>query len=78
MGWTDGAVIGFNAGGELFQNHPLSGDLESRLIGCVHRSVGSDWNNVVFDLSPGEVSDGPTPEPREFIGKLMLLLICSN
>ena len=70
MEWTDGAVIGYNAGGDLFQNHPLSGDLESKLIGCVHRTNGSLWNNVVYDLSPGEVSDGPTPEAPEFLGRL--------
>ena len=69
MEWTDGAVIGYNAGGELFQNHPLSGDLESKLIGCVHQTVGSEWNNVVYDLSPGEVSDDPIPEPPNTIGE---------
>ena len=49
--WSDGSVIGFNAGGSYFANHPLSDTIAARDIDCVN-SPGSEWNNVVYDLNP--------------------------
>ena len=49
--WSDGSVIGFNAGGSYYKNHPLSDSLAARDIDCVH-SPGSEWNNVVYDVNP--------------------------
>ena len=66
MEWSDAAVVGYNAGGEPYQNHPLSGKLESKLIGCVH-APGTQSNNVVYDLSEG-VTNGTTPEPFDTVG----------
>ncbi len=67
MEWSDAAVVGYNAGGEPYQNHLLSGGPESRVIGCVHRP-SSDVNNVVMDLAPG-VASGTTPEPFSTVGE---------
>ena len=49
--WSDGSVIGFNAAGSYYTNHPLSGLISARDIDCVH-SPGSEWNNVVYDVNP--------------------------
>lgn len=69
--WSDGAVIGFNAGSEHYENHALSGLLQSSVIDCVHTE--SEWNNVIFDLTPGEVMNTTTPIPPSIIGKTMCL-----
>lgn len=66
MEWSDAAVIGYNAGGDPYQNHPLSGKLESKLIGCVHLP-NSVLNNVVYDLSQN-MTVGTTPEPFNSVG----------
>ena len=57
--WSDGSVIGFNAGGSYYVNHPLSDSISARDIDCVH-SPESEWNNVVFDVNPnGTVTTVP-------------------
>ena len=59
--WSDGSVIGFNAGGSYYANHPLSDSIAASDIDCVHRP-GSEWNNVVYDLNPnGTVVLTPPP-----------------
>ena len=72
MQWSDDGTIGWNAGGELYENHPLSGLPEADDIDCVHQNQvnGSVWNNVVFDLVPGELLVGePTPAPLDTLGR---------
>ena len=60
--WSDGSVIGFNAGGRYYANHPLSDSIAASDIDCVHHSLGSEWNNVVYDLNPnGTVASTPVP-----------------
>ena len=59
MQWSDGSVIGFNAGGSYYANHPLSDSIEACDIDCVH-SPGSEWNNVVYDLTPNTEIIAPT------------------
>ena len=56
--WSDGSVIGFNAGGSFFANHPLSDSTAARDIDCVN-SPGSERNNVVYDLNPNVPAPGP-------------------
>ena len=57
--WSDGSVIGFNAGGSYYVNHPLSDSISARDIDCVH-SPESEWNNVVYDVNPsGTVTTVP-------------------
>ena len=68
MEWSDEATIGFNAGGDLFENHPLSGSLEANAIDCVHVTQGSVLNNVIYDLVPGELMTGTTPPPLSSVG----------
>ena len=59
--WSDGSVIGFNAGGSYYDNHPLSDSISARDIDCVH-SPGSEWNNVIYDVNPnGTTIYGPPP-----------------
>ena len=49
--WSDGSVIGFNAGGSYYTNHPLSDSISASDIDCVH-SPESEWNNVIYDVNP--------------------------
>ena len=72
MQWSDEATIGYNAAGEYYMNHPLSGLLEANLIGCVHVPE-SPWNNVIYDLVPGElILNGTTETPPSTIGIVLL------
>lgn len=43
------STIGFNAGGEYYANHPLSGQPFSNAIACLNNV--SIWNNIVYDLT---------------------------
>ena len=55
MQWSDQGTVGWNAGGKLYKNHPLSGLLDANDIACVHQTQGSVWSNFIFDLVPGEL-----------------------
>ena len=68
VSWSDEAGIGFNAGGEYYGNHPFSGQFVANAIDCVH-NPDSPWNNVIFDLVPGPVMTGTTPEPSLYVGE---------
>ena len=70
LGWAGEATIGFNSGGDYYQNHPLSGLSLSNAIACVHND--SEWNNVVYNIvpDPSMLTDDPTPEPASSIGKV--------
>ena len=81
MQWSNDGTIGWNAGGALYGNHPLSGLPEANDIACVHRNQvsGSVWNNVVFDLVPGELLIGePTLTPLDTIGRVYCGIINDN
>ena len=68
--WSEEETIGYNAASDYFQNHPLAGTTVTDALDCVHSSTdGSEWNNVVYDLVPGTVIDGPTPKPRNSFGE---------
>ena len=68
LGWAGEATIGFNAGGDYFENHPLSGLSLSNVVACVHND--SEWNNVVYNLvpNPDMLTNDSTPEPAVSIG----------
>ena len=69
MQWSDEGTIGFNAAGEFFRNHPLTGLPQANAIACDHQTVDSPWNNVIYDLVPNPESlNGMTPEPPSSIG----------
>lgn len=61
MNWSAGAVIGFNAAGDYYQNHPLSETLSASEIGCL--ALPQTVNNVVYDLvpAPEQVDCAATP-----------------
>lgn len=68
LNWAGEAVIGFNAGGDYYENHPLSGLSLSNAVACVHND--SAWNNVIYNLvpDPSMLTTDPTPEPADTIG----------
>ncbi|CAI8045944.1 hypothetical protein GBAR_LOCUS25393 [Geodia barretti] len=50
LGWSGRrSTIGFNARGEVWANHPLSGQPYSNAIACLNSH--SVWNNIVYDLT---------------------------
>jgi len=51
MAWHGNATIGFNAGGTLFENHPLSGMAYVNSIACTNQSR-TVWTNLVYRLTP--------------------------
>ncbi len=74
MEWSRGGVIGFNAGGEPYRNHPLSQLQDSSgapLIACSNSAI-SQWTNVVIKLSIANATGTdapPTVEPRTYVGQ---------
>ena len=47
--WSGGATIGFNAAGNFYQNHHLSGTY-AKNIACLNTPVTS-WTNIIYQLS---------------------------
>ena len=70
LNWAGEGIIGFNAGGDYYDNYPLSGLPQSNAIACVHANVGSVWNNQVYNLvpNPGAFTGLTTPEPPSSLG----------
>lgn len=68
LNWAGEATIGYNAGGDYYMNHPLSGLSLSNAIACVHND--SVWNNVIYNLVPRPdlLTTDPTPIPPTTIG----------
>lgn len=68
LGWSEEAIIGYNAGGDYYMNHPLSGLSVTISIACVHND--SVWNNVIYSLVPDPtmLTNDPTPQPPSSIG----------
>ena len=73
-------MIGFKAGGDYYDNHPLSGLDTAHLVACVHQMNGSEWNNVIYDLvpSPDELSVDETPPQYASFGNLLLFAAMHN
>ena len=76
LNWAGDAVIGFNAGGDYYVNHPLSGLSLSNAVACVHND--SVWNNVIYNLvpDPSMLTTDPTPEPADTIGRYDVDDVC--
>ena len=49
-GYWRHATIGYNAAGEFYENHPLTGLSQVMSIGCLNNPE-FEWNNVVYQLS---------------------------
>ena len=67
MEWSRGATIGYNAAGDYYENHYLTGTDDAYNIACLN-SPGSDWNNVIYNLSIDVLIPTippPTVEPRK-------------
>ena len=69
MQWSGEGVIGFNAAGDYYDNHPLSGTAQSNAVACVHHP-GSEINNVIYELVPGDLIEGTTPPPPTSFGEI--------
>ena len=68
MSWSYNSVIGYNAAGRVFRNHPLSGRGANR-IACAN-APASNWTNVLYDLTTVSlnISAPPTVEPCKHFG----------
>lgn len=67
MQWARSPTIGFNAAGELFENHPNTGSNFADDIACVN-DPDSVWNNVIYSITSSlneTRQNPPTIEPRE-------------
>ena len=65
INWANGnfTVIGFNAGGTSYENHPFSGTPDASDIDC-ESYPPSLWNNLVYDVNPLGSNSSIIP-PRE-------------
>ena len=65
INWANGnsTVIGFNAGGTSYENHPFSGTPDASDIDC-ESYPPSLWNNLVYDVNPLGSNSSILP-PRE-------------
>lgn len=53
MEWGDESTIGFNAGGDYYENHPITGHFQSHFISCLQNiSNGNLIKNEIYDLVP--------------------------
>ena len=71
MEWGDESTIGFNAGGEYYANHPITGHFQSHFIACLQSmSTGSLITNQIYDLVPNPESllPGVIPPIHNTIG----------
>ena len=51
MSWHGNATVGFNAGGTLYENHPLAGTSSANSVSCLSYSTAV-WMNLVYKLTP--------------------------
>lgn len=75
MEWGDESTIGFNAGADYFENHPITGHFQSHLIACLQESYGSLIKNEIYDLVPNPESLilGAVPPYHTTIGMYVCL-----
>ena len=49
--WQHG-VVGYNAKGEFYENHPASGfEVVNRSVACTNDMYGTPWSNVLYKIS---------------------------
>ncbi len=63
LGWSrHTTVIGYNAAGKVFENHPFSG-VDAKDMVCNNTS----WTNILYDLTQTIIDfpEPPTHEPRK-------------
>lgn len=78
LSWSRNTIIGYNAAGRIFENHPLSGR-NARNIACTNAPV-SNWTNVLYNLTGFNVTltEPATVEPREFISDVIRITGASS
>ena len=70
--WSRGAIIGYNAAGDFFENHDFSGNF-AESIDCINLP-NSNYSNVVYQLS---IEDITITEPPPTIEPGKKLLTCT-
>ena len=71
MEWGDESTIGFNAGQDYYENHPVTGHFQSHFIACLQNiSAESLITNVIYDLVPDVIAllPGVIPPTHNTIG----------
>ena len=68
--WSDESTVGYNAAGDYTDTHPLSGTLYANALDCLHTNIDVSINNIVYDLVPGQLNTGITPEPPTSLGTI--------
>lgn len=71
MEWGDESTIGFNAGGDYYENHPITGHFQSHYVSCLQNiSNGNLITNVIYDLVPNtdDLLPGTIPPTHNTIG----------
>jgi hypothetical protein len=69
--WSDEATIGYNAGGEYHETHPLSGTLSANAVDCLHSDISITVNNIIFNIAFG----GHNTTPPVLTGTTLKLTI---
>ena len=64
MQWGDESTIGFNAGADYYENHPITGHFQSHFISCLQNNTnGNLIKNQIYDLVPDPTSLIPNVIP---------------
>ena len=74
MEWGDESTVGFNAGADYYENHPITGHFQSHYIACLQNiSYGNLITNVIYDLVPDVdlVDPNTIPPYHNTIGKVV-------
>ena len=63
INWSRRTIIGYNAAGVVYLNHPLSGVRSAGDIDCMNLPE-SDWTNILYNLT-GSNLNITVPDPIE-------------
>ena len=76
MQWGDESSIGFNAGADYYENHPITGHIQAHFIACLQNNSGSAIKNQIYDLvpDPSSLIPGAIPPYHNTIGNGKLLI----
>ena len=80
MEWGDESTVGFNAGEDYFENHPITGHFQSHFISCLQNMSNNNIiTNVIYDLVPdvNSLLPGAIPPFHDTIGTQTYLSLSS-
>ena len=63
INWSRSTVIGYNAAGVVYMNHPLSGGSLPGDLDC-RNAPDSNWTNILYNLT-GSILNITVPDPTE-------------